>query len=548
MTSRKMNQQVLDFLLDDYEEKQVNAKYENTFLFNILNTPQQKISQILNERWDDQNVHNDLSDFCMYINNFAKRFDSVTAYRTYLNVLKVLGAGVQGTVSSLTLQDKDEISQKTPAKTREPLVAVKNISNPNNKNGKRELIAEFFIGDTLRSLFSQTPIFSQNYGLISCSKVVFDNTNVPIGFCMKNLPFSLITQYVPGKLIRDWLGVLTIKQYYKIVAILLDGFLKAAPLKFNHHDLHPGNVLIIQLNSPIAIPCFDTYVVTDLVPILIDYGLSTIETTRGKIFPSGLDEHNINGRYKPTYDIYKFISGTLYEGPKLFEEAKWLAKFFVPDLQVIEQLTPIIKNEHGDYPDLNLPFKYNNLLLEDYVEYFLDNLPFHIFSPDPVGYRIYAQYPNSQGLGIDKINLGPMTHPIQWIVLENDSRKRNYASQIISLLKKYNDKQIIKTEDYQYQIIGNVNLLHSADLPGKVIALDIISELCLQLQEGYMILEYCNKNGQLGLDFSILRTKLMNLNDSLESARQIEGSLSKSKTDFKKKDDLLSIHGPRIDV
>ena len=63
-------------------------------------------------------------------------------------------------------------------------------------------------------------------------------------------------------------------------------------IQFTHYDLNLHNIMIKKLPSKIKIKCFDFEILTDIIPVIIDYEMSHINI-RGIDYGVNLEQFNI---------------------------------------------------------------------------------------------------------------------------------------------------------------------------------------------------------------------------------------------------------------
>lgn len=115
----------------------------------------------------------------------------------------------------------------------------------------------------------------------------------------------------------------------KIVAIVLIHLMKISNKdpSFRHHDLHTGNVLITRTANPIKIKYGDLEFNTNIVPLLTDLGLSTINGIKN---PQVENDPNF---FKKDYGIYResnkmydfqFLMNSLHNSLNTVEHANFI--------------------------------------------------------------------------------------------------------------------------------------------------------------------------------------------------------------------------------
>lgn len=99
---------------------------------------------------------------------------------------------------------------------------------------------------------------------------------------------------------------------------VLKALIEAEPIKFTHYDLHSDNVLLRKIDSGTVSAYYNgqsvEYVITDYLPVIIDFGMSSIEY-EGKMYgvrDSYYASIGIEPKYKPWYDTFKLLCHSIY--------------------------------------------------------------------------------------------------------------------------------------------------------------------------------------------------------------------------------------------
>lgn len=295
-------------------------------LFNLGSLDENKLKKLAFEQWDNPDVIAGYEVIFASLASLHQYLEDPQIYRHFLRVSKILGQGAQGSVSAASLS------------LGEPTVALKNIEENYSQESVLDLTREYIVGSLLSKVAPKTPIFSHAYGLFSCSKVLIKkigNKKLPLTFCNLDAPATLASQLVPAehteRLINE--RAFTEESFLKFLLLLLYGLRDAnEELEYTHYDLHPGNVLGRE-NQSMSVPVEGGYITTDIIPAVIDYGLSRAKTPFGGIFAEGWEGNRIFNKMNPIYDVYKFVMYCLYimilSDRDLYDRLKWLGTFSI---------------------------------------------------------------------------------------------------------------------------------------------------------------------------------------------------------------------------
>lgn len=184
------------------------------------------------------------------------------------------------------------------------------------------LIHEYFIGSILNNLRNIIPNFMYVFSGLSCSLPTFNNQRQLINLCShKGSVKYLISEYINGvsleKLIID--REINID---KIIVLILEILLalNVAWNKYNfvHQDLHLKNILVRRLRQdtifsyPFGNSKTPVYIISDYLPMIIDYGLSRVSFRDNEFGVSEMPEYGISIYEKhPGIDIYKLLYSTI---------------------------------------------------------------------------------------------------------------------------------------------------------------------------------------------------------------------------------------------
>jgi tRNA A-37 threonylcarbamoyl transferase component Bud32 len=181
----------------------------------------------------------------------------------------------------------------------------------------------FFLENTLKDYFNgikcinnlrmECPMFAYTLGMLTIKGAPKTGNNEE-----PNDEIWLVTEYVKGKTLKEMLNVkhgrgeeLSFKNFLDIFAqVLIALEIGQHKHKFCHYDLHTDNVIVVPNNGSYICHTFvyDVEVKSKYMPVLIDYGMSSISPEKDMY----IGQHKIekNGIYHylfPGYDAYIFL-------------------------------------------------------------------------------------------------------------------------------------------------------------------------------------------------------------------------------------------------
>ena len=115
----------------------------------------------------------------------------------------------------------------------------------------------------------------------------------------------LYFEYIDGKSLQAWIKTKPSEaEVKKVIGQLIQNLAnihKKYP-KFRHHDLHSNNLLILKTKGGFK-------------PVIIDFGMSTMEGVRNPIVTSGelAEEHGIGSKSHIMYDAHFILNSMFYE-------------------------------------------------------------------------------------------------------------------------------------------------------------------------------------------------------------------------------------------
>jgi hypothetical protein len=316
----------------------------------------QEISDIgLKIQRDDSLYLSRTSDIVKYLEMFKIFENKPELYNKFFKITKVLPIdSANGRIFLISLKD-DLLKQGVSS---EILVKI-----PLTVNESDSVCYEYYIGLALNSLRINhyTNHFALVYGKVLCGfddridpNVDTDLSNIKLCDSTKDLKIHLVYEYIRNTTTKS---VHTFEQYMKTLVsrdysknqkrkieedlirllIILMYTLQVAQdnLEFTHYDLHMSNVLVVQLNKPekvrIKYNNEEMFIVTDVIPHIIDYGRSYVrpEYVRG-------DEDNT---FTDVQLNKKFTTFKEYQDT-LFNKRDWIITNKQEDLSFIDdQLT-----------------------------------------------------------------------------------------------------------------------------------------------------------------------------------------------------------------
>lgn len=335
--------------LDEAESTFVrNGQSSRNLLFSLQDTDLSRLLYLLNNRWDDPAVNNGMHRIFSALQVINRRVSSPEVYRYFLQILSYLGRGVQGEAYSATIP--------TPGKyfNYGGIIAVKTQFPAGIFSDDQSLYREYLVGRELEKFNS--PIFVKAYGIMNCTgSYLRDDTASSLSFCAKNLPVSIITQFVQGQKIAQM--QITAEEFYKCFLLYLFTMKDNEHRHLTHHDPHSENVLYRRLPTTWAIPVNGQYIKTNIIPVILDYGLTRLDTKWGPIYPSGklYEQNGITPDYAPMHDIYKFLCWAIFSKMEFFNQFRFIINFFHRNItptkfRELRNRIYIVPNQFRNYP------------------------------------------------------------------------------------------------------------------------------------------------------------------------------------------------------
>lgn len=219
------------------------------------------------------------------------------------------------------------------------LVLVKTFGT---RNGPDEITHEFFVGYVLNQLRAQIPNFMYVYGMFRCPKPETGKPACPPilhyeqGFEKNKRNYLLMELVVPpapfnqGYDVKDLCMTCSPIEFMNVYLQVICALAVAYELyDFTHYDLHSGNILLQRTkNNESVFIKYDfegevTYVKTNVIAKIVDYGQSTVTIVRdhqylsfGNIIQTSSGTSRIGDTNpfegNPLHDIYKISGFMLY--------------------------------------------------------------------------------------------------------------------------------------------------------------------------------------------------------------------------------------------
>lgn len=237
--------------------------------------------------------------------NKKKSLTSTIDLSDWLDDFKPFGApSKQGSVVSARLFKKRQVVLKS------------------YKNGFETALRDFIVGSLAGNLIqTNCPFFVYTLG----------GWRNGAGEC------CILTDRVHGKVLADVLNKCSKTEFINIFAQILFALESAQrEYKFCHYDLHTRNVIINRRTKPTvcSLGLFDYIFSYEKYPVIIDLGMSFIETSDGKtVGPKDLDKFGICNRLRVGYDAFTFL---LFAYKEMTDRTivKKLLRFFGHDMNL----------------------------------------------------------------------------------------------------------------------------------------------------------------------------------------------------------------------
>lgn len=187
------------------------------------------------------------------------------------------------------------------------------IKLPQKKDGRMEMIREYFIGITsINKLRYIVPNFVFTFASFICP---FDNKIICNGTDESSIIPFVIFENIPGENMGKMLikNELTFTQYLGMfIQVLIALEVAQREISFTHFDFHTENLMCRKISEEYkyTVP-LDNIVyeicASEYLPVIIDFGLSTVKQDNIVIGSYKLPEHGMMNFMLPGVDMYKFL-------------------------------------------------------------------------------------------------------------------------------------------------------------------------------------------------------------------------------------------------
>jgi hypothetical protein len=226
----------------------------------------------------------------------------------------------------------------------EDMFVLKVANDASHDELRHEMVVGLYGTNKLRRYI---PNFAYIYGGFKCSPPLIDpETKKVVSWCLNNqnaVNYILYEYIHPAISFEDYLKTCTGAQFLNVyVQIMYALRLGLKLIDFSHYDLHHKNILLRKLTTikgPFQI-AYETehgveYIITDLIPTIIDYGYAHIVLEDGQhLGKNGLVPFSIfSYRSNIMHDLYKLLMFCLmtsykYENHSVINEATKIFRFF----------------------------------------------------------------------------------------------------------------------------------------------------------------------------------------------------------------------------
>lgn len=457
---------ITEDLWKSYREIILQKDIDYRLCYNLVNLPQN-----LQENWNDLSFIQWMEYIFENLFRLSYVFDLRVIIEEYFKIGKRIGGGVYGSVYYVEFQSS--LHSQTPEISPHPQLPFV-IKNNNRKNDANGTIKEFLIGKQLNLLIEETPIFMKTYGFMDCSPVSGSS------FCQKNEETTLVCEFVKGKILSKCeLGA---EEIEKMIYMMAYGLEKALKYSFSHNDVHGGNVMVRELDSPIAIPIKGRYgikyIIIDKIPTLIDFGLSnclvTRERSEGEEGENGESDEVLilSDSFSELDDLFNFIIWILYINADHYDKLKWILAFFDMDIsfQDFEKLTKLERIAlEGDN-------QYKSL--EDFLIFMNDAPNLEIFFGNSQGYPVYGISNNRNFNFIPR----EIMNCFQFLIIyySNEEHAELLKWKIIPIFKNEIQLQLLILNNYQEEINLKSRLARYSTPDMDIKSVSEVANMCMQ--------------------------------------------------------------------
>ena len=230
---------------------------------------------------------------------------------------RLITSGISGDIYNVSFENQKN------------LFIVKKGSRKFKRNTKIEelpedLLHEYFIGlIAINSLRQYIPNFVYTFAAFRCLNIKKGNFTT----CSESNKFNyIVLENIIGETLKDYIinSMENINQLMLIyVQIFLAMDLAHKLYDYTHYDLHSSNIILRRLNTTSWIRYGQTYVKSDYIATIIDYGYNHINVG-GKHFGVSSKNYSIYRNISfPLFDIFKLLIYTYYNIlNKIYEAGK----------------------------------------------------------------------------------------------------------------------------------------------------------------------------------------------------------------------------------
>ena len=196
------------------------------------------------------------------------------------------------------------------------------IKTPHSLDDSDETLREYLVGiECINNLRYTVPTFAYTLGGFRCSQLKKDK---PICTSKKGITTFVVYESIPGETVYDALksGKMDFKEWIRLfVQMLISLEIAQRDCSFTHYDLHTNNVMIRPVDNIRYSAVLDDLIYeigpADTIPVIIDYGLSSVQLSGKNIGKYGFEKHGIYPYMIQGVDMYKFmVHSILSVGPE----------------------------------------------------------------------------------------------------------------------------------------------------------------------------------------------------------------------------------------
>lgn len=226
------------------------------------------------------------------------------------------------------------------------------IKTAKEKSDNYDILYEYFIGSIgINKLRNLIPNFAYTLAIFKCNPLPIDiDKNIDINkFCetdKEDSRFYVVYEKIPGISLSEFVKRMKTLEDTKrlvsyIIQICFSLQIAQQEINFTHYDLHSENIILRQLDEPIAIEYNINNKIykieTNAIPTIIDYGFSHFTHQGVQFGMTDMPSLGINPtKTSKGYDLYKllmFILNFVYQEDRkrktgLFGRISWILNYF----------------------------------------------------------------------------------------------------------------------------------------------------------------------------------------------------------------------------